>query len=256
MPSTPNYDEDIDDIMASIHQGQHSPTPPPRQAQPEPPKRQLTNTAKDSTFAKPTQSIFTCPTTAPAAKPQPKKARKKQSWKLKRPVKIVLFVLLLLMLLAVPGYFYQDKIKATVSDLLAPPSPFNQELVEKAGFPLYYPTKLPGTFKMETDNISSDNNVVLFKITDNDGKRINITLQKKPSGLNLEPLNELLTDKGELDTKFGKLMIGTSKEEMELANIVTDKTWIIVSTPKDTLSDDQFTEIINSLKVVDTQTEE
>jgi hypothetical protein len=229
LPGSQRHDDDVDDFMANLFGGQTAPAQPQQVIHKPAPHRQQ-------------QTVRN--------RPIPKQSPRR-SWKLKRSVFYTLLILLILTSVSVPLYLFRDNISTTVSDLLAPPSPFKQELVENAGFTLYYPTKLPGTFKMETNNISSVDDVVLFVITDDEGKRINITLQKKPSGLNLEPLDEIFTDKNALDTKFGKLMIGTSQENMEVVNIVKDETWIIISCSKGTLSDQQFTEIIDSLKFVE-----
>jgi hypothetical protein len=132
--------------------------------------------------------------------------------------------------------------------LFGPRNPFTEEVKDRMGVPLYYPTKLPGSYKIETGSVTQpESDVVLYSITDDDGKRINMTLQKKPDGINLDPLYSALVDVEEFDTVFGKVKTGLS-DNVQITNILTDATWIIINSPKGTLDKTQLTSLVNSLR--------
>lgn len=237
MPS--HQDDDIDDIMSSILQGRPSNTPllpkqPKQKPQPKP--------------IQPRRSILDTPSPAYSV---PKKAPKspRKPFKLKKSVKVSIIIVTAILALGAVGFVLRKPVGSFVSDLLAPPSPFSAEVTEKAGFPLYYPTKLPAGYKIETDSVRQpEEGVVIYAITTDDGKRFNINLQKKPAGLNLDPLYNALTEIKETDTKFGKVKTGTSGEGMQITNILTDQSWIIINSSKDTLTQEDLVKLVNSLR--------
>lgn len=240
------HDEDIDDIMSSILQRQRGSAPSYQpQAQPRRKKK-----PQQHPVPKPRPSILDEP--APAytsvSKTPPRPRRK---LKLKKSVKIGLSVAIVVLILGGLIFAFRKPLGSAIGNLLAPPSPFSQEVREKAGFPLFYPTKLPGSFKIESDSVKQpESGVVIYAITDDDGKRININLQKQPEGINLDPLYNVLEDIQELDTKFGKVKTGVSTESVQITNILTGKTWIIVNAAKDTLTQDELIKLINNLREV------
>lgn len=139
-------------------------------------------------------------------------------------------------------------LKQPILALLKPKSPFSQELVDKMKIPLYYPTKLSNGYKMEINSITQpENNIVLYAITNDSGKKINISIQKQPEDINLEPLYKNLSNSRDLKTKFSSAKIGDS-DNMTISNIMTGQSWLIITTEKNTLNDSEFTNLINSLE--------
>lgn len=133
--------------------------------------------------------------------------------------------------------------------LSSPSSPFDQALREEAGIPLYYPTKLPAGYKMELGSITQpESGIILYAISDDSGQRINITLQKQPANINLEPLHATFQNARDISTQFGSVKIGTTEEGLGMANILTGQTWVIISGNPATLNDATLTEVINGLK--------
>ncbi len=240
---THDYDEDIDNIMASIQKRQQGPSDSMQAIKPAPKVQPYQHDKEKPHYSKPKSKTPSLPI----------QQHLNRRHKFKKSFKITLVILFTLLGCGAASVAFKDKISASIENLMAPPSPFTQETLEKAGYTLYYPTRLPGSFKMEKNSISqTEGKVIIYAITDNDGKRLNITLQDKPAGLNLDPLYEVMSDITEIETDYGTIKIGKpNDEERELANIVTEKTWIIFSSPIGTLTPQQYTEIINSLKPVD-----
>ncbi len=146
----------------------------------------------------------------------------------------------------VGGFFLWN---GPISALLTPPSPFKPEIALKMDTPLYYPTKLPGTYKMETNSIAQpESSVVVYAITDEEGKKINVSLQKQPKGLTLDPLYQVLSDLKEVETKFGTLKYGASEDGVDIVNILTGETWIIITSNKGLLSQEEVQLLTNNLR--------
>lgn len=252
-PSAPRsrQDDDIDDFMASlIHKDAQS--VPARPSRPSPLKRaQLHRRAASrpiTTQKQPTSSLRAMsPVQLQKQAPTPKQKPAAASKPKKGLMKAVLAVLCLGAAIAGGILLWQGP----VSSLLQPRSPFSNDILEQLGVPLYFPTKLPGTFKIETDSVTRpENDVVMFTITDDEGMRINITLQRQPEGINLDPLYAALTNMQDLQTKFGVVKTGTTSEQIDMTNLLTGRTWIIINTPAGTLDTVQLTNLINSLREV------
>lgn len=137
-----------------------------------------------------------------------------------------------------------------ISNALKPKSPFSAELSQKTGLPLFFPAKLPGSFKMETNSIAQpDPSVVVYVISDNHNKKLNISLQKPPANLDLSQLYGNYSNVKELDTKFGKVKVGTSEEGMDIANVLAGQTWIIITSEEGSVSASDLQSVINGLEI-------
>lgn len=177
----PGRDEDIDNFMANLLSGQSVPVP----------KQQSRTFRRPRQSSAPKEVVDNSPLTTPRPKRRLKKGFKS------------LLILLLIAGISL-GLFFAWQ--GPISGLLEPRSPFSQEIREKMGIPLYYPTELPGTFKMEVNSITQpESDVVIFVISDDASKRINITLQKQPEGISLDPLYAALQDLHDIQTKFGNI---------------------------------------------------
>ena len=221
-------DDDVDDFMATLLSGQSTPTPV---------QTQFSSGLENATVSVPRQHSH-----------QAKKiSEPKRKQRLRKGFRVLLATALLILLST--GVFLV--LRSPVASFLEPKSPFSEELAQKVDFPLYYPTKLPDGFKIELDSIKQPvDDVVVYAMSDDNGKRINITLQQQPSSLNLEPLYEVLTDLEAIDTKYGKVNQGISKEGFALTNVTTGKTWVIINSGKDSIGQTEIRMLINSFKEV------
>lgn len=253
--SNNGYDDDIDDIMASIMGEKNEPS------QRQPIARKDVSFTKNKPIERTgikSRQVKQPHTSHLKKQPQPIRETKSHNPVASEPVlssskkpgiKIfTISAIILLLLVVLSGFIY---LREPVLSLLKPKAPFSPELSEKSQATLYYPTKLPGSFKMETNSITqSDTGVVLYAITDDGGKKINVSIQKKPDSLNLEPLYSALSNVRDINTKLGTIKVGQSNEgsaELEVSNITVDSSWIILSSAKGTVTDEELNTIISNL---------
>lgn len=229
-------DDDVDDFIASLLSNDSSQSYPKRHSAPKATK----HPARHHTHARP----------KPA--PAPRATDKLQELPASKPSSRGRLVWAMLIIFVVTGVIAGSFLiaKDPISRLLQPPTPFGKVLQSSTPkVALYYPTKLPGSFKIDIDTIKQpDSDVVVYAITDEDGKRINITLQKRPEDLDLEPLYTALTNIRELDTTFGTVRVGATPENAEMVNILAGDTWIVINFKRGTITDEQLVSIISSLK--------
>lgn len=270
-----HYDDDIDDIMASIMQGQ--PAPNIRNGSIEPfghkkagltkqartkasPKGDLldlrntksvdpsTGSIKPKKLTKPARiaqetAVNFVPTYyAPAATHQDDVGNTRSYTGLK----VATVSLVALVITLVGGAFLW---KGPISNALKPKSPFNEELSRQLEIPLYYPTKLPGTYKIELGSITQpESSVVLYAASNNEGKKFNISLQKQLASMDLDTIYSTLSGVREIDTKYGKVKTGVSEDGMQITNVLTGQTWVIITSYKDAMSDSDLRMVIDSLE--------
>jgi hypothetical protein len=224
-------DDDIDDILSGIMRGE----------------------ADDSPAKHQTKNHYTAP---------PKKTKKQKKAKdpnskgffftlgavikyffSRKIVKVSFYVILLILILILIG-FTTNKLYPNLLN----PTPFNTEIKESVGYSLYYPKDLPQNFKIESDSVQeADPGVVVYAISDEDGHRLTVSMQRLPEGLNLEPLTNSLQDTYEIDTPLGKAMVGKTENGMLIANLIVDETWIIVNTPNANITTDQMNTVLQGL---------
>lgn len=133
--------------------------------------------------------------------------------------------------------------------MLEPASPFTEQQKSALGVPLYYPSRLSGDFKIETGSITQpEKDVIIYVVSDDKGGRFNISLQRQPTNLNLEPLHASLTGLHDIQTKLGTFKVGSAPDGTLMANITTGQTWVIISGNKSILTDELLIEVIDGLK--------
>jgi hypothetical protein len=258
------YDhEDINDVLSSIMQGQKpsdvmpdtfslkpKPKAPPTQKHHQLPlhhskpqqKPVVAHRGQSEFVGKKKPSILEAPAYSPASEPIAPKAKRKLSIPFKK-LALGLSSVIVVGSLGFGAFF-------GISRLLEPRSPFTSDVTKQVIFPLYFPTDLPAGYKIELDSVrkAEDAPVILLGISDENNQRITISQQKQPSGLNFENLNKLLTEARQINTQFGNITIGVSDTETEIANVLTGDTWILISTPKNSLKDADYDALIRSFR--------
>jgi len=95
-------------------------------------------------------------------------------------------------------------------------------------FPLYYPSALPSYYFVDSGSIQTDNDVVIFPISRNDGKKILVTEQSLPSDFSLNNVNGLQHQLPGIGTAvIGSGFLGNR------AVIKTSQTVIFLSSPQE-----------------------
>ncbi len=223
------YDDDIDDIMASIMQGKPAVPAAVKEGSKKPAKR--TSGTQNAPRQKKQTHAYSPP--APKKKPRPRAF-----------VKATLLVATLVLMVGAGFFLWIGPLSA----IFTPPSPFSPEVAEKVQAPLYYPAKLPGSYKIELGSITQpEPSVVVYAASDDSGNKLNFSLQKQPKGLNLNPLYEALSDIKEVETKFGTVKYGTLEDNLDIVNVLADSTWIIVTSSRGQLDEQDVQLLINSL---------
>lgn len=219
-------DDDVDDFMANILGGSSTP-----------------QSVKPANIFKPKKKPVSLQEKQPASYTPVKATKPKR--KLKKDFKklILIFVFVIL------GGGLVFALSGPVSNLFAPKSPFSQEVKDNTDIKLLFPANPPGSFKIETNSINkAEANVIMYALSNDDGKRINITLQKKPDGVSLDPLYMVLKDVRDIDTKYGSIKYGTSEDGIVVANIFIENTWVIINSSTGIFDDESLTKLINGFR--------
>lgn len=177
------------------------------------------------------------PKPKPIANTPPPKKAKKIIYSLK--AKKLLLVIIIIILAAVGGYYLYKQ--------LSTPSPIPKSITSSVSFPIYYPSELPKGYKLNTESFNTNGRVVTYYFSNNAGQNISISQQAVPANFDFDNFNKkrILGSK-EILTPVGKATIGQSSER-NVASVITDKTWILVSAPSDTTAA-QLETIVKSLK--------
>lgn len=138
--------------------------------------------------------------------------------------------------------------KKPILAFLEPKTPFSNELQQKLKIPLYYPTKPPSGYKIELNSIAQpQDDVAVYVMTNDSDKKINISLQKQPSNIDLSPVYAKLNDTNEIGTKFGQVKYGTSDQGLTIVNIMTGQSWVILTFEANQINQSQLKSLIDSL---------
>ncbi len=245
-------DEDIDSILSSIMQGHHPSMPRPEPAPQKRPAHHSQVTKETAQLRdtpvqiskKPLQPAYApVQDRAPLSHtPQNKSVEPSKPMKKHRLKKRALVIPATVLALATLGFFAQTYLSLSSS-------PFASELSASTKYPLLYPGKLPAGFAIDKTSVSqSSNGATIYAIKGKDNKIINISLQKQPSGLNLQPLYDTMTGVKKVDTPAGDTTIGVSKDNMLTANTLSGDVWVIVRTQVDSISMSDFEALLKSFK--------
>lgn len=162
--------------------------------------------------------------------------------------KVLSLVAILISLILIPVISFTI-LKEPIMALLKPKSPFSTELASQMKIPLYYPTKLPGNYKMEVNSITQpESSVVLYAITDESNNKINISVQRQVENTDTESIYVDSSNTKTIDTKFGEVKFGKTEADLDIANVMTGQSWIIITAPTGTMNEKDLQLIINSME--------
>ena len=167
-----------------------------------------------------------------------KPIKRSPKFNLKLTLKILGAVIIALIALVLAYFLYHQ---------LSAPSPVPKQIISSVSFPVYYPVELPSGYKINESSFNSNGRVVTYSLDNGSGKNIIISEQAMPNNFDFENFNKkrILGSK-EILTPVGKATIGQSSER-NVASVITDKTWVLVSAPSDTQAN-QLETIVRSLK--------
>jgi hypothetical protein len=123
-------------------------------------------------------------------------------------------------------------------------------IAQKVSFPIYLPKRLPGNFQIVKNSFAVEEDVLVFKATDSTGASLVFTEQKRQSTFdftnfyNTNFKNTKTLSNVPFPSVYGKAERGPTK----MLSIVTDETWLFISTLAPLDSEDMRT-IATSLKL-------
>lgn len=124
------------------------------------------------------------------------------------------------------------------------------QIKQKAGFTIFAPSKLPGKFVVAENSFSFQEETVVFQANDGAGHTIVFTEQKKPASFNFDDFYKTqMKDSKTFDAQYAAVAGKTQNEEVQLLSIVTDSTWILVSS-RSPLDDEGLKTLAKSLVAV------
>lgn len=148
-------------------------------------------------------------------------------------------VTLVIIVAAVPVYYFVYRVN----------DPIPRAIKEQAGFTLFYPSKLPPTYKIDTESFQYNEQRVTYTISSPSQPRILVTIQPKPTDYDTENFNQKLPGRSSLNTDYGSAVIGQVGSG-KLGSLVSDDVWVLISAPKEVRSK-AFNEVTKSLSSTD-----
>ena len=108
-----------------------------------------------------------------------------------------------------------------------------ESIAKRVDFPIYIPSRLPGSFKILENSFSFQDHALIFTAKDSSGASITFAEQKRQPGFDFTSFyNNQLKDAATLSSTPFPSVTGRAKSgQAKIVSVVADKTWIFVSTP-------------------------
>ena len=221
--------DDSDEIMAAIMSG--------RQATPTQPAPSEAGKVKKSAAKQPQTPNLVPDNAASKVKKRPRIRIKK-----------LLFALFVTMALAGAAYLaYRQKDR--LKDLIAPPSPFSNEIAGGVNFDLYYPTRLPEGFKLEKNSIGKlEDNVVIYRVSNDVSQVSTFTLQPVSPKVDYDNIFKPEADVQKYDVPDGRALISVGEGGSMVGHLLINDTWVIAETNTAVFSREALLDIFNSMR--------
>jgi len=166
--------------------------------------------------------------------PAQRHIRKKKRWVLK-----VIITLIILAGLAGGGLFAYQKFWA--------PNPFSSD-IRQSKLDLLYPAKLPAGYKVNQQNMSLSNGILIYDATNQAGSRLVFTLQSTPANFDFNAFyKQQLVNNAQYPTNFGTAVIGKNSNR-SLGSLVDGDTWLLLSTNSTSVSVNDMALVLKNLK--------
>jgi hypothetical protein len=121
-------------------------------------------------------------------------------------------------------------------------SPFPKDIRQSVSFPLYYPQKLPPTFRLNQSSFSSTPQVVTYSFTYEGSKQLVVSIQPTAGGVDPNTFNP--NDK--FTTSIGTAYL-VDMDDRTTAAVMGDKSWLLINAPQK-ISVDTLKQFINALR--------
>lgn len=126
---------------------------------------------------------------------------------------------------------------------------FPADLRSAVSFPLYFPSELPGGFRVDQEPARFGAGVVTFSISYGKDSKLVVSEQKKPSDFDFGKFyKEKFEVRRQTDVTGGQLAIGKLNNQTA-CSLLTDQTWIIANAPSG-INDDMLTDLCEHLRSI------
>lgn len=160
---------------------------------------------------------------------QPKKSKK------------ILVIISLLLILGAAGLTWVLMNKN--SDDPTPPA-----VKSSVSLPIYYPTKLPNGFVVESNSYQSNGEVLTYNAVAADGTKIIFSIQPRPATFDFQTFYQKgLVGTEQFTTPAGQAAIGRAQNKL-LGNLVTDASWVIVSSSSPSIKSTDLRLILENIR--------
>jgi hypothetical protein len=160
------------------------------------------------------------------AKPSSLHAKQKHRGRLTKKTLAILSICVCLLLLA-GGFAYWKLFVWQPADA----NPFSAKTMASVQIPLYYPTRLPNGYRIDTKSVSEPQaGVVIFNMIGPNGEKLYMSEEARPVTFNLGGFYAKLDDMKETSVSDGTIAVGRVKNGQEVASRANKKTWILSNT--------------------------
>lgn len=122
------------------------------------------------------------------------------------------------------------------------------DIAQQVSHPIYTPRSLPEGYKILEDSFTNSEEALIFRAENSSGSSIIFTEQKRPKDFDFDQFHQgQMENATVLEGTPYPSVVGKAPTGQKLLSIVTDTTWILVTTAAP-LSQDNFQNIANSIK--------
>ncbi|HSW75105.1 MAG TPA: hypothetical protein VLG16_04535 [Candidatus Saccharimonadales bacterium] len=139
------------------------------------------------------------------------------------------------------SWFLYNRASTTVN-------PFNAQLLASIDFPLYYPTRLPAGYHLDTKTVGKpQDGVVVLTINGPKNQNIYMSQEIRPGTFDFGGYYNNFSDKKLIVTEAGTIAVGhIDNGYTSIGSLATSRTWVIVNT-KASVDLNQLTVLLESL---------
>jgi hypothetical protein len=129
-----------------------------------------------------------------------------------------------------------------------PISPFSVSISASVNYPLYYPTRLPAGYQIDTASVSSpQQGVFIFYMTGPKGAKLYMSEEARPLAFNFSTFYSSIKDSKKSIVGDHTIVVGRiNNNQIEIASWVNHKTWVLSNTTAN-IPSSQLMSMLNSL---------
>jgi hypothetical protein len=128
-------------------------------------------------------------------------------------------------------------------------NPFDTKTLVTTKFALYYPTKLPPGYRIDTKSVNTpQNGIVVFDMQNSHGQKIYMSQEARPSEFDFGGYYKGFSDLKELVTGQGTIATGyVNSHQTVVGSLLINGTWVFVNTNSSAISPSNLSVALGSL---------